>query len=104
MRKMKGKRIFLVKEKKGGGVVLYFEVDFTCFTWWERLVCRKGMMLVFTPCKVYYPTVDPSRLTLGFPELKADGSKYQPNDYYRVAKDVRHLRHQDRRRAETGLV
>ena len=56
----------------------------------KRSACRKGVIQALTLCKVYHPNVDPSRLTLGFPELKVDGSKYQPSDYYRVAKDVRH--------------
>ena len=48
----------------------------------KRSACRKGAIQAFTLCKVYHPSIDPSQLTLGFPELKADSSKCQPTDYY----------------------
>lgn len=55
----------------------------------KRLACRKVVIQALTLCKVYHPNMDSSRLALGFPQLKADGLKYEPVDYYRVAKDVR---------------
>lgn len=56
----------------------------------KRSAYRKGVIQALTLCKVYHPNVDPSRLTLGFTDLNVNGSKYQPIDYYRVAKDMWH--------------
>ena len=54
----------------------------------KKSACRKGVIQSLTLCKVYHPSVDPGRLALGFPQFKADGSKYEPTNYSRVAKDV----------------
>ena len=52
--------------------------------------CRRGVIRDFALCKSYYPGLDLDKLVQGFPELKADGSRYRKTDYAQVAKTVRH--------------
>ena len=55
----------------------------------KRLSCRKGAIQALTLCKTYYPSIEPDRLAEGFPELKADGTKYHKDEYVQAAREVR---------------
>ena len=54
----------------------------------KRSSCRKGVIQALTLGREYYPGIDLEKLAQGFPELKADGSRYQKADYAQVARIV----------------
>lgn len=56
---------------------------------YKRSSCRKGAMQALTICKSYYPGMEPERLAEGFPELKADGTKFAKDDYVQAIKEIR---------------
>ena len=54
----------------------------------KRSACCMGVMRGLELAKAYHPGLKPERLAAGFPELKADGSKFSKDDYNRVRKET----------------
>ena len=55
----------------------------------KRSACRLGVMRGLELSKSYHPDMNPELLVDGFPELKADGSKFSKADYINIVKETR---------------
>ena len=61
------------------------------FSRWKISSCRKGAMRVLALAKAYYPEIDASKLTSGFPEFNLDGSKFDEKSFQKIDRETRHV-------------
>lgn len=60
--------------------------------WIEHLklpACRKGVMRAMTLAKAYHPELDPALLAGGYPEFKANNSRFSSKDFHAIFRETR---------------